>query len=71
MPLQIGIQFVQVGNDSEAKEALEELDDALSSQHSIRDIVDTVPYQNLALNPETIIKALLGGINRRLDRRSG
>jgi hypothetical protein len=66
---QIGIQFVQVGNDPEAKEALEELDDALSSQHSVRDIVDTVPYQNLALNPDTIVKALLGGINRRMDRR--
>ncbi|UZJ55446.1 hypothetical protein CBS101457_004766 [Exobasidium rhododendri] len=66
---QIGIQFVQVGDDKEAKEALEELDDALSSQHSVRDIVDTVPYQNLALNPDTIIKALLGGINRRQDRK--
>lgn len=66
---QIGIQFLQVGNDSEAKEALEELDDALSSQHGIRDIVDTVLYSNLALNPDMILKALLGGINRRLDKQ--
>ncbi|PWN92804.1 hypothetical protein FA10DRAFT_263558 [Acaromyces ingoldii] len=66
---QIGIQFVQVGNDAEAKEALEELDDALVSQHHIRDIVDTVPYQGMALDPSLLIKALLGGINRRLDRK--
>lgn len=67
---QIGIQFLQVGNDIEAKESLEELDDALSSQHQIRDIVDTVLYSNLAINPDMILKALLGGINRRLDKQN-
>lgn len=66
---QIGIQFIQVGNDEEARQALEELDDALSSTHQCRDIVDTVTYSNLAVNPEMITKALLGGINRRLDRQ--
>lgn len=67
---QIGVQFVQVGDDADAREALQELDDALQSQHSCRDIVDTVPYSGMTLNPELLVKALLGGINRRLDRRS-
>jgi hypothetical protein len=57
---QIGIQFVQVGNDAEAKMALEELDDALQSQHSCRDIVDTVPYSGMALNSELLVKVRLG-----------
>lgn len=86
---QIGIQFVQVGDDAEARAALQELDDALQSQHSCRDIVDTVPYSGMTLNSDLLIKvsytapvlafavvhitflsqALLGGINRRLDRQ--
>ncbi|PWN37003.1 uncharacterized protein FA14DRAFT_117938 [Meira miltonrushii] len=67
---QIGVQFVQVGDDADAREALEELDDALQAQHSCRDIVDTVPYSGMALNPDLLVKALLGGINRRLDRQA-
>ena len=59
------------------------------TQHSCRDIVDTVPYSGMALNSDLLIKvsytapvlafavvhitflsqALLGGINRRLDRQ--
>ncbi|PWN95530.1 hypothetical protein FA09DRAFT_341173 [Tilletiopsis washingtonensis] len=66
---QIGIQFVQVGADAEAKAALEELDDALSNVHRVRDIVDTVPYAGMALDADLLVKALLGGINRRLDRQ--
>jgi hypothetical protein len=34
--MQVGIQFVQVGNSAKAREFLEELDDNLSSNHSIR-----------------------------------
>jgi hypothetical protein len=33
---QVGIQFVQIGTDPEATEALRELDDELSGKHSIR-----------------------------------
>lgn len=67
---QVGIQFLQIGNDPEAREALQELDDDLSSEHGIRDIVDTVPFNGEEMNAGLIIKTLLGGINRRLDRRS-
>ncbi|KAF7352274.1 hypothetical protein MVEN_01191100 [Mycena venus] len=65
---QLGIQFVQIGNDSRATKALKELDDDLHKTRNIRDIVDTTPYSKL--NPVTadgLIKVLLGGINRRID----
>lgn len=53
---QVGIQFVQVGDDAEAREALQELDDAVQGQHACRDIVDTVPYAGMALKPDMIVK---------------
>ncbi|KAJ7936693.1 hypothetical protein B0H13DRAFT_1589372 [Mycena leptocephala] len=69
-PSQVGIQFVQIGNDSAATRALKELDDDLQKKVNIRDIVDTTPYSKL--NPVTadgLIKVLLGGINRRIDEQ--
>ncbi|KAG8779682.1 hypothetical protein FRC12_023950 [Ceratobasidium sp. 428] len=68
---QLGVQFVQIGNDPEAKAALEELDDDLSGKYGIRDIVDTTPYTQGGLSGETLIKILLGGINKRVDKRGG
>lgn len=69
---QLGIQFVQVGDDAGAAEALAELDDDLAGKYGIRDIVDTTPYQaSTQLNGETLVKILLGGINRRVDKRGG
>ena len=68
---QLGIQFVQIGSDPEATRALEELDDELAGTHGIRDVVDTTPYKSGGLDGETLIKILLGGINRRVDRRGG
>ncbi|KAJ7619368.1 hypothetical protein FB45DRAFT_799734 [Roridomyces roridus] len=68
--IQLGIQFVQIGNDEKATQALKELDDDLHRDGQIRDIVDTTPYSRL--NPITadgLIKSLLGGINRRIDEQ--
>ncbi|GAB1523706.1 hypothetical protein RhiTH_006856 [Rhizoctonia solani] len=67
---QVGIQFVQIGSDPEATQALEELDDDLAGKYDIRDIVDTTPYTT-ELSGETLIKILLGGVNKRVDRRGG
>ncbi|KAM5534816.1 hypothetical protein V8D89_011532 [Ganoderma adspersum] len=67
---QLGIQFVQIGNDRNATRFLQQLDDDIASEQGVRDIVDTTPYLG-QLNAETIIKILLGGINRRVDRRGG
>ncbi|PIL37408.1 hypothetical protein GSI_01102 [Ganoderma sinense ZZ0214-1] len=68
---QLGIQFVQIGTDRNATRFLQQLDDDIASEQGVRDIVDTTPYLGGQLNAETIIKILLGGINRRVDRRGG
>ncbi|KAK7055362.1 hypothetical protein R3P38DRAFT_2846632 [Favolaschia claudopus] len=68
--VQLGIQFVQIGNDEEATRGLQALDDNLTKERDIWDIVDTTPYSKL--NPVTadgLIKVLLGGINRRVDEQ--
>jgi len=67
---QVGIQFVQIGDSKEAGKFLRELDDGLSANHGIRDIVDTTPYVG-KLDAEILTKILLGGINRRVDRKGG
>ncbi|KAG9094096.1 hypothetical protein FRC07_011358 [Ceratobasidium sp. 392] len=65
---QVGIQFIQVGNDVRASKALRDLDNNLSAKHNVRDIVDTRPFTGQRLTPELLIKMLLGGINRRVDK---
>ncbi|KAJ7855036.1 hypothetical protein B0H14DRAFT_750395 [Mycena olivaceomarginata] len=71
---QLGIQFVQVGNDPWATKALKDLDDGLHRDDKgkkIPDIVDTTPYASL--NPVTadgLIKVLLGGILRKIDAQN-
>ena len=79
-PYQIGVQFFQVGNEEGAKEALMELDDDLCKlvEGGVRDIVDTVTWTGGALSNEGrvgltgdgILKAVLGAVVKRLDRRS-
>jgi len=73
---QVGIQFVQIGNEEGAREALQELDDALVDIYGIRDMVDFTPFvgapsagEGEKLNGDMILKALLGAVNRRYDRR--
>lgn len=61
---QLGIQFIQIGNDPIATEALKQLDDELQD---CRDMVDTTPYAG-KVNSDFLIKVALGSINRRIDR---
>jgi hypothetical protein len=68
---QVGLQFVQIGDDPNATAFLRQLDDELSNSYGVRDIVDTTPYFGAELTAEMLIKILLGGINRRVDRRGG
>jgi hypothetical protein len=73
-PWQLGIQLFQVGREPDAAEFLQELDDALSGQYNIRDMVDTVPWSGQdgeTLSAEGILKCVLGAVNKRLDRRRG
>jgi uncharacterized protein YegL len=67
---QVGIQFVQIGDDPGATKYLKELDDSLQANHDIRDMVDTTPFSG-KLDAEVLIKILLGGINRRVDTKGG
>jgi uncharacterized protein YegL len=78
-PFQVGVQFFQVGNEEGAKEALEELDDGLSElvEGGVRDMVDTVTWTGgssaseggIGLTGDGLMKAVLGAVVRRLDRR--
>ncbi|KAF2469776.1 uncharacterized protein BDR25DRAFT_325952 [Lindgomyces ingoldianus] len=73
---QVGIQFFQVGKEPGAREHLKLLDDKLrefSGNPKLRDIVDTVPFtgnDHEELTAAGILKAVLGAVTRRLDRRS-
>lgn len=77
-PWQVGIQFFQVGEEQGAADALRDLDDGLVERGGgIRDMVDTVPWsggrgaRDRELSAERILKVVLGGVNRRLDRKDG
>lgn len=73
-PGQVGIQFFQVGREPEAADDLRELDDSLSGEHGIRDMVDTVPWSGEdgeTLTADGILKCVLGAVNKKLDRRRG
>ncbi|KAF9651713.1 hypothetical protein BDM02DRAFT_3184229 [Thelephora ganbajun] len=70
---QLGIQFVQIGNDGGAAAFLKELDDDLkgTTEGKVgRDIVDTVPYHGAELTSEELVKILIGAINRKVDNRT-
>lgn len=69
---QIGVQFFQVGGDHRAAESLMVLDDNLKDKYKIRDMVDTVPWQNAksGFDGAFILKVVTGAVNRRLDRRA-
>ncbi|KAG5300520.1 von Willebrand factor [Histoplasma ohiense] len=69
-PWQVGIQFVQVGNDRCAARWLENLDDTLYKNNHVRDIVDTAPWSGAVLSSNTILKIMLGGVDRRYDRQT-
>ncbi len=66
---------MQIGNDKNAAQALQELDDDLRKEGGLRDIVDTTPYDankdggGDELNAGQLIKMLLGGVNRGCDEK--
>lgn len=70
---QLGISFVQIGDDPEAARHLASLDDDLKAKYKIRDFVDCTPYQASthsqmnAITSDFILKALIGGVNRKID----
>lgn len=70
---QIGVQFFQVGNDEAATESLVELDNSLGEESEARDMVDTISWKDMnggkGLSADGILKAVMGAIDKRLDRK--
>ncbi|KAF8068090.1 hypothetical protein FPV67DRAFT_1171788 [Lyophyllum atratum] len=62
---QLGIQFVQIGDDEGATAYLRRLDDELTKQ-GVRDIVDTTLPEGRDLD---LVKILIGAVNRRVDNK--
>ncbi|GLB38867.1 putative von willebrand factor [Lyophyllum shimeji] len=61
---QVGVQFVQIGDDEGATAYLQRLDDELTKQ-GVRDMVDTtLPEKGQELD---LVKILIGAVNRRVD----
>lgn len=69
---QVGVQFFQVGNDSNATLALDELDNGMAEK-GIRDMVDTVSFTQInggnGLTSGAILKVVLGAVDKALDRK--
>jgi len=67
---QLGIQFVQVGEDKAATKWLQELDTGLRSKmgEDGRDIVDTIRSDGINLGGLDLLKAMTGAVNRKQDR---
>jgi len=51
---QVGIQFVQIGDDARATDALKELDENLASAHGIR-VRISLPFANSTKSESSII----------------
>lgn len=64
---QIGIQFVQVGDDEKATKFLDRLDNELKGELG-RDMVDTI--RSVPGEKFDLIKGLLGAINARMDKQA-
>ncbi|KAI0322051.1 hypothetical protein OF83DRAFT_1167959 [Amylostereum chailletii] len=69
----LGIQFVQIGDDPNATDALRELDDDLAHKHGIRDMVDTTLFNpnDPLFGTETMVKILMGSMQHALDNEVG
>ncbi|MCJ1475668.1 hypothetical protein MMC13_004331 [Lambiella insularis] len=71
---QLGIQFVQVGDDPKATKYLEMLDNRLEQKWRIRDMVDTTQFvfaeTGIGLG-DKILKILLGAMDKALDNDTG
>lgn len=72
MQFQVGIQFIQIGNDSSRKMfEYVHVPWCRGAADAAQDIVDTTPYAKLhPITGAGLIKALLGGIDRRIDAQS-
>jgi hypothetical protein len=68
---QVGVQFVQIGDDPTATRTLRYLDEDLPRKYRVRDIVDTVRYRGSKMSSDNFRKTLLGGVLPALDEVDG
>ncbi|MCJ1436336.1 hypothetical protein MMC27_005714 [Xylographa pallens] len=71
---QLGIQFVQVGDDPRATKYLKLLDDQLEKLHDVRDMIDTTRFIFTEEGPalgDKLLKILLGAMDKALDNEDG
>jgi hypothetical protein len=67
----LNLQFVQIGDDPDATEALRELDDSLGPMHGVRDMVDAVTFNRDEphFHTEFLVKVLLGMMKAEANAR--
>ncbi|KAH8892018.1 hypothetical protein GQ53DRAFT_764944 [Thozetella sp. PMI_491] len=70
---QIGLQFFQIGTVPEATEFLRHLDDSISGNKNVRDMVDTVTWDGKEggrprMDADTVLKTVLGAVCAKFDR---
>ena len=69
---QVGVQFVQVGDEPRASESLRILDDDMVKNHGCRDFVDTQRFiegEGQEFKDDLVWKTVLGAVNRRIDKK--
>lgn len=70
-PYQVGVQFFRVGENEQARRALEFVDDGLAEAMDFRDMVDTVTWSGRPgeLSPDAVLKVVLGAVERSIDKQ--
>ncbi|KAI1769291.1 hypothetical protein GGR53DRAFT_517251 [Hypoxylon sp. FL1150] len=70
-PYQVGVQFFRVGENEQARRALEFADDGLAEAMDFRDMVDTVTWSGRPgeLSADALLKVVLGAVERSIDKQ--
>ncbi|KAJ3284683.1 hypothetical protein HDU79_007961 [Rhizoclosmatium sp. JEL0117] len=70
---QIGIEFVQIGDDEEAAEALIELERVINGHHTkySRHVVGITPAGRIKLSPFNVLSVISSGIVKRVNTGGG
>ncbi|KAI1777230.1 hypothetical protein F4818DRAFT_439589 [Hypoxylon cercidicola] len=68
---QVGVQFFRMGQNENARQALEFVDDDLAEAMDFRDMVDTVTWSGKPgeLSPDAVLKVVLGAVERSIDKQ--
>ncbi|KAI0173488.1 hypothetical protein GGR52DRAFT_571996 [Hypoxylon sp. FL1284] len=69
---QVGVQFFQVGDNENARQAFRFVDDNLAEAMDFRDMMDTVTWSGDPgeLSPDAVLKVVLGAVERSIDKKN-